>query len=300
MCSHRHQIDTTSFFDTKIDAKRYADWKIRPSMAHATMKCLLILLLLATAIVITPAFQSATFRRAALVHKRLPSLQRQSSPTLDNQNRVDALSMTSTSDDDSSPEESSDDDKTSKLVQEYQTASIAYGVTIAVMLLRHGILNVDVLYSATGPFLGASLAYILKGAAENDRLSSDTYKRLSLLSLGYAALGTGIVVTLLVRALFTKNFPSFAYALFGVANGLALIPAFKGFKSGAGKENKDLVKEVWEVTKDSAKGLVSVENASAIVYLVGTWLFGVVKLYKFLEIFYRIKVSGVCVFIYLR
>lgn len=35
-------------------------------------------------------------------------------------------------------------------------------------------------FFGVGPFLQAGIAYILKGAAENDRLSSDTYKRLNL------------------------------------------------------------------------------------------------------------------------
>jgi hypothetical protein len=190
---------------------------------------------------------------------------------------------------------SSDDDNTSNtnnslLVTEYKVASAVYFATAGLILAQNGFLKPEVVYIASGPFLGGAIQYILMGAAFNSRLSSDTYKRLNLFATEYAVYSVFMVLTFLIKAIVEKvKMPSTPYLLFGLSGLLASIPSIKGWFKGKDGE-KSVFKEILGGTKDSVKGLVSLKNLNAAVYLAGTLFVATSKVTKVVEIVYEFKV----------
>jgi hypothetical protein len=184
-------------------------------------------------------------------------------------------------------------------VTEYKVASAAYFFTAGLILLQNGFLKPEVVYIASGPFLGGAIQYILMGAASNNRLKSDTYKRLNLFATEYAVCSVFMVLTFLVKAIVDKaKMPLTPYLLFGLSGLLASIPSIKGWIKGKGRE-KSVLKELLDGTKDSVKGLVSVKNLNAAVYLAGTIFVATSKPTKLVEVVYEIRVrqSGFCGFV---
>lgn len=87
-------------------------------------------------------------------------------------------------------------------------------------------------FYGVGPFLQAGIAYILKGAAENDRLRSDTYKRLNL-----AVFQFGLIS--LLASIKMKSNP-----ILTISSIIAMINSIKGYGYGL---------KGWELAPTSAK-----------------------------------------------
>jgi hypothetical protein len=89
------------------------------------------------------------------------------------------------------------------------------------------------LNQAGGPFMAAGVAYILTGAAENERLGSDTYKRLNLLlaQFGFLWLVAGFVMTQAKPLAASSEVVSNPLVL--IASLSALVNGIKGWGYGA-------------------------------------------------------------------
>lgn len=148
---------------------------------------------------------------------------------------------------------------------------------------------------AGGPVLGAGMAFILAGAAENDRLGSDTYKRLNLM---YAKFGfLWLLAGFLVRQTtpLTRGAKILSNPLVMIASFYALVNGLKGWGYGAKGWDKasstsyggDLI----QLVKNSAKVFVSspvLPNIKSGLYLGATVFAGVLKVLKLVDL------AGLC------
>jgi len=138
-------------------------------------------------------------------------------------------------------------------------------------------------FFGTGPLLASGVSYIMIGAAEKSRLSSDTYKRLNI---GLFEFG----VTGFLAGILMKLSPLWALTCF-----IAVVNSIKGYGYGL---------KGWELGDASAKDdltngmkkniglLTKVPNLKSAIYLAGTLAVGTLKLMKLAEIFNIIKMSG--------
>ncbi len=79
-----------------------------------------------------------------------------------------------------------------RVILGYRLTSVAYLASTIAILAVMGVRGSSV-YFGSGHVLAAGLGYILASAAENDRLDSDTYKRLTLCLTDYGLVGLGMV-----------------------------------------------------------------------------------------------------------
>merc|ERR1711862_741237 len=129
-------------------------------------------------------------------------------------------------------------------------------------------------FIAAGIILPAALAYILKGAAENDRLSSDTYKRLNL------ALGMYSLIGLIAKDIITTFHPLWVTTCF-----VGMVNSIKGYGYGLkGWELKKNVSIISEFINNGAKSTFSTmvkippKNVKSAGYQVSTVAFSFWKL----------------------
>jgi hypothetical protein len=128
----------------------------------------------------------------------------------------------------------------------YQITSLVFAGTGLLHLVRKGLNFWALYYALCGPGLVAGVSYILKDAASNDRLASDTSKRLNLSLLAYGVLGLSLPV--LDREHFLVPF-------FIAPPLLATINAIKGY--GYGVLGWDKSKHVCAVFPDLQEGFTS-------------------------------------------
>ena len=107
-----------------------------------------------------------------------------------------------------------------RVVVGYSIVSAAYGFFTLTALVKYKF-SYGASFIAAGIVLPAGFAYILKGAAENDRLSSDTYKRLNLMLGAYALIG------LLAKDIITTFHAGWVATCF-----VAVVNSIKGFGYG--------------------------------------------------------------------
>lgn len=134
--------------------------------------------------------------------------------------------------------------------------------------------------------LPAGLGYILISAAANNRLGSDTYKRLNLAMLEYSALGSAVVILGRGR----NKILAFAFVL-------SIINCIKGYSYGVlgldKKKNVSLLSDIVQGTKETIKGLLTMPNNNkAIGYFVATAMIASLKIRKLIEVVSFIKESG--------
>jgi CDGSH-type Zn-finger protein len=79
-----------------------------------------------------------------------------------------------------------------RVILGYRLTSVAYLASTIAILAVMGVRGSSVFFGS-GHVLAAGLGYILASAAENDRLDSDTYKRLNLCLTDYGLVGLGMV-----------------------------------------------------------------------------------------------------------
>mmetsp|Transcript_26327 Transcript_26327/g.40784 ORF Transcript_26327/g.40784 Transcript_26327/m.40784 type:complete len:389 (-) Transcript_26327:459-1625(-) len=170
-----------------------------------------------------------------------------------------------------------DDEKMTKKIAgrkmrvQYGYKVIAVGYSINVLFSISWIIAFHVAASMSLP---AGIAYILNGAAKNDRLSSDTYKRLNL------ALGFYGFFGFFARNAFKQRIIS---TLWGVTSLVTTINCVKGYgyglKGWALSDKVNPISEFADGTKSYFATLVKpIKDWKAFGYLVATLLFGYMKL----------------------
>ena len=119
-----------------------------------------------------------------------------------------------------------------------------------------------------GPLLAAGFAYILIGACQNDRLSSDTYKRLNLM------LATFGFVSLLIG--------KHRGELWIITSVVAMINSIKGYGYGIKgwklEESISPIADMMEGCKANVKCLLTIPNEQSVGYLLATLFIGSVPL----------------------
>lgn len=135
----------------------------------------------------------------------------------------------------------------------------------------------------------AGVSYIMSGAATNDRLGSDTYKRLNLALLEYGLIGLSII-----------SLGKGGNKLLSVAYILSVINSLKGYAYGVlgwDKQSTEttLLKDLMNGTKDNTiKGFLSMpKNVKAAGYQVATYFTAFLKLEKLWEIVKFIQANSI-------
>lgn len=160
----------------------------------------------------------------------------------------------------------------------YQVGFILYLVSSVLNLVRRGFQPFSLYYVfGGGSFTVSMLLYILKGAASNDRLSSDTYKRLNLSVIGFALLQLLLPVHHWIEGLVFK-LPAF----------VTLVNGVKGY--GYGVLGWDKSKDKSTIMTDIKIGMISIIQGAGVVkqksigYVIGTAFLGVMTAVKALEL----------------
>jgi len=138
------------------------------------------------------------------------------------------------------------------------------------------------------PFFGApslmaaGISYIMIGAAENDRLASDTYKRLNIALFEFGAAGflAGVGMRLGVSFNFSAAwllmfFVSIVNSIKGYGYGL------KGWELGDAGAGADLTNGM----KANLKTMTQIPNIKSAGYLVATLFIGFLKMQKLVQVF---------------
>ncbi|KAL3915622.1 MAG: hypothetical protein SGARI_008145, partial [Bacillariaceae sp.] len=160
----------------------------------------------------------------------------------------------------------------------YKAASSIYLVASLLHLLRRGFYSWSLYYVfGGGTFTMAMLLFILRGAALNDRLSSDTYKRLNLSVVAYSVMQLLLPVTGWTDRLFFK-LPAL----------LALVNGVKGYGYGVlgwdkSKKMSTVVADIKEGVSSSIQNLAKY-NKQSIGYVIGTTFLGTMAAVKLLEL----------------
>mmetsp|Transcript_4367 Transcript_4367/g.6355 ORF Transcript_4367/g.6355 Transcript_4367/m.6355 type:complete len:388 (-) Transcript_4367:136-1299(-) len=148
---------------------------------------------------------------------------------------------------------------------------IAIGYALNVLFSVSWVIAFHVAASMTLP---AGIAYILNGAAKNDRLSSDTYKRLNL------ALGFYGFFGFFAKSAFKQRMISILWGLTSVVTMINCIKGYGyGLKGWALSDKVNPISELADGTKSYFATLVKpIKDWKAFGYLVATLLFGYMKL----------------------
>ena len=175
-----------------------------------------------------------------------------------------------------------------RVIMGYKAMMVSYLATGVLSAVRIGKLTTPLLQLLAGYIaMPAGASYIMISAAENDRLGSDTYKRLNLALLEYGLLGLCVV------ALGgNKN------RLLALAFILSIINSIKGYAYGVlgWEKNSDttLLKDLMKGTKETVKGFVSIpKNIKSAIYLAATLMIASLKLLKLKEIVEFIQANSI-------
>lgn len=165
-----------------------------------------------------------------------------------------------------------------RVIAGYKIGTVSFGALAAVLL---GITSHPSM--ALGPFLASGLSYILIGAAENNRLSSDTYKRLNMAMIEYGFVG------------FVGGMLTMKSKLWNIACFIAFVNSIKGYGYGIkGWELKktNVVNEMIEGTQSTMKSMMKYPNLKSVAYGAATVTVGALKLKTIAKVAQMIK-SGV-------
>lgn len=152
-------------------------------------------------------------------------------------------------------------------------------------------------YFSAGPLLASGVAYVLEGAAINDRLGNDTYKRLNLYLIHYASLW--LLASLLVcrskplsfGVKILTNPAVLAFSLATVLNGFkAYTYGVKGWEKS---ENNSRRKDLWTGIQNTIPVLTSIKNIPGAFYWTLTTWMGCLQIQKLIELFQLIIDSTV-------
>lgn len=157
----------------------------------------------------------------------------------------------------------------------YKILGSSYAL-VSALILAKGPLNSG-LIAASGPFLASSICWILLGAAKNDRLSSETYKRLNISLFEYGLVGVFVGILLKLNPLWT------------VSCFIAVVNSIKGYGYGlkgwelSGKSFTLAKEDLIRGTKNSVKTMVIAPNLKSVGYLAATATVGILKFSKLFE-----------------
>lgn len=168
-----------------------------------------------------------------------------------------------------------------RLTMGYKLASFAYVASTVVSLLTWGGISSSSLYYVLGggPVTAAVVLYILEGAASNDRLNSETYKRLNLATIAFS---------LVQLAMPTNGLPLMSRLAFKVPGLLGFVNGIKGYGYGCLGWDKSEAKSV--VLKDFTGGIGSTIQGMTVLkpksagYFLGTLMLGSMSLIKAKEL----------------
>lgn len=173
-----------------------------------------------------------------------------------------------------------------RVVLGYKAIMAAYLSAGIISAARSGVSSSLLRVIAGYIVMPTGLSYILISAAANNRLGSDTYKRLNLAMLEYSAIGLSVV------ALGKGRNKDLALAFI-----LSIINCIKGYAYGVlGWEKGSgatLVKDIAKGTKETIKGFFSVpKNITAFGYFVVTTVVAALKLEKLIEVIKFIQANS--------
>lgn len=155
-----------------------------------------------------------------------------------------------------------------RIAREYRVVSVAV-LPVAALMASFFKAPAQMLYASTGPLLASAVAHILRGASMQDRLGSDTYKRLNLFLAKYL---------FCVALAFLPLHANITSLWVGLSFLLAMKPSVKGWFYGVRGVKKggsaSLTGDIVEGTKRSIKGMTSVKNIKAFGYLMATYFVG--------------------------
>lgn len=171
----------------------------------------------------------------------------------------------------------------------YKIVSALYGVSGLASLFLIDAPRLLLIQAASGPLLAAGFAHILSDAASNDRLKSETYKRLNLVLGQYGLIG-------LIAAFFVKQLRQ-QPLLWIIPSLIAMVNSIKGYGYGLKGwelEKTSAVDDLVQGTKTSIKCLLSVpKNISSAGYLAATLTMGTLTTLKLLEILQLVVQTGI-------
>eukprot|EP00980_Cylindrotheca_fusiformis_P030943 scaffold25665_cov113-Cylindrotheca_fusiformis.AAC.3 len=190
----------------------------------------------------------------------------------------------------SGPKSGKKEDRTAKklarrkkrVVLGYKAVASSYAFLAAFVFSRGGFSKFPLLFAAGNVSMPAVVAYLLVDAAKNDRLQSDTYKRLNLALLEYGVLG---LATVAMAA--EKQGKPLAYLPFV----LTMTNSIKGYAYGVlgwDKKNAEtsLVQDFRQGIASTLKGLIKIpKSLNSLGYLSATLLVGGLTLSNLLEMF---------------
>lgn len=165
-----------------------------------------------------------------------------------------------------------------RVIGGYKIGSVAYGLFALIMLIT----TRQPFYSA-GPLVTSGVSYIMIGAAENDQLKSDTYKRLNIALIEYGLVGfiAGMTMKLNVAWKFAC-FVLFVNSIKGYGYGL------KGWELGKACAKDDMISGM----KYNLKAMFKIPNIKSAGYLAATLTVGVLKLRKLAEVLKISRTGG--------
>lgn len=178
----------------------------------------------------------------------------------------------------------------------YNRGKIVFGATAATVLVLPDCTNSALLASKVGGAAGfavaSGLCHILQGANENDRLGSDTYKRLNLGLLGFGVLGLAAVpgeagfCTTAAPAMFLTVVLS-AVRMFGAK------VAWNGWERGVNPRDgrTNVLTELVQGTQSTLQGLKVQNRKKALSYANLLLLVGLGIVSSFMDGLFNIRVS---------
>jgi hypothetical protein len=165
-----------------------------------------------------------------------------------------------------------------RVIGGYKILVGAYGLFGAVML---GLTRTP--FYSSGPLLASGISYIMIGAAENSRLSSDTYKRLNIALFEYGLVGFVAGVCMKLNILWKiACFIAIVNSIKGYGYGL------KGWELGEGSAKEDLISGM----KSNVKSMLKIPNIKSAGYSAATLTFVYLKFAKLAEVVKLLKTGG--------
>ena len=167
-----------------------------------------------------------------------------------------------------------------RVILGYAATSMSFLALAVLGLIMKGVNPASLYFICGNLSLPAGVAYILISAAANDRLSSDTYKRLNLALMEYGVIGLSTIALVEERR---RN------PLLWLPFLLATVNSVKGYAYGVlgwdKQKDTGLVRDLLSGTKSTIQGIFSIpKNIKAFVYLAATVTVGGLKLAKLVEI----------------
>jgi len=200
------------------------------------------------------------------------------------------LEMTSSQSDERSMDDKHNDDKMAKkVVGRKKRVVVGYLLTAALYLLTTVMTTIILIkqqvnisfiaYYSCGNILAGGLAFILKDAAENDRLRSDTYKRLNLFTAWY-----GFLMSIITVKIFKPP------QLLLVTHLIAMINSIKGYGYGARgwtlREGVPFSEDLAQGVKGTIRSMFRTfpKDVKSAGYLLGTAVVKIIAIFKCIEV----------------